>query len=63
MYDIPHTPHGTRPPSPLLTRLLTIMRRIVMNWAMLYVMISECYLIDDGCRGDLNSLSLRHLPN
>jgi hypothetical protein len=25
------------------------MRRIVMNWAMLYVMISECYLIDDGC--------------
>ena len=29
---------------------LTIMRRIVMNWAMLYVMISECYLIDDGCR-------------
>ena len=50
MYDIPHTPHGTRPPSQLLTRLLTIMRRIVMNWGMLYVMISECYLIDDGYR-------------
>ena len=33
----------------LLTILLTIMRRIVMNWAILYVMISECYLIDDGC--------------
>jgi hypothetical protein len=34
----------------LLTRLLTIMRRIVMNLGMLYVMISECYLIDDGYR-------------
>ena len=42
MYDIPHTPPWHSPPSQLLTRLLTIMRRIVMNWAMLYVMISEC---------------------
>ena len=48
MYDIPHTPHGTRHPSQLLTRLLTIMRLIVVNWAMLYVMKTECYLIDDG---------------
>ena len=39
---------GTCPILLLLTRLLTIMRRIVMNWGMLYVMISECYLIDDG---------------
>jgi hypothetical protein len=37
--------------SALLTRLLTNMRLIVMNWAMLYVMISECYLIDDGYMG------------
>ncbi len=44
----------------LLTRLLTIMRRIVVNWGMLYVMISECYLIDDGCIEALNSLRLRH---
>ena len=33
----------------LLTRLLTNMRLIAVNWGMLYVMISECYLIDDGC--------------
>ena len=38
----PPYPRGTRPPSQLLTRLLTRKRRIVMNWAMLYVMISEC---------------------
>ena len=39
---------GTCPQPILLTRLLTIMRRIVVNWAMLYVMIAEGYLIDDG---------------
>ena len=49
MYDIPHTPVALASPSQLLTRLLTIMRLIVVNWAILYVMISECYLIDDGC--------------
>ena len=42
MYDIPVHPRGTRPPSQLLTRLLTIMRLIVVNWGILYVMISEC---------------------
>ena len=38
----PLYPRGTRPPSQLLTRLLTRILLIVMNWAMLYVMISEC---------------------
>ena len=48
MYAIPVQPSAHAPSLLLLTRLLTIMRRIVMNWGMLYVMISECYLIDDG---------------
>ena len=39
---------GTCPILLLLTRLLNIMRRIVVNWPMLYVMIAEGYLIDDG---------------
>ena len=49
MYAIPVHASAHAPILLLLTRLLTIMRRIVMNWPMLYVMISECYLIDDGC--------------
>ena len=42
MYDIPVHPRGTRPPSQLLTRLLTRKRLIVVNWPMLYVMKTEC---------------------
>ena len=48
MYAIPVYALAHAPSLLLLTRLLTIMRRIVMNWGMLYLMISECYLIDDG---------------
>ena len=42
MYAIPVQPSAHALSLLLLTRLLTIMRRIVMNWAMLYVIISEC---------------------
>jgi len=49
MYAIPVHASAHAPSLLLLTRLLTNMRLIVVNWGMLYVMISECYLIDDGC--------------
>ena len=42
MYAIPAHASAHAPSLLLLTRLLTNMRLIVVNWGMLYVMISEC---------------------
>ena len=42
MYAIPVHASAHAPSLLLLTRLLTNMRRIVMNWGMLYVMITKC---------------------
>ena len=48
MYGIPVHALAHAPSLLLLTRLLTIMRLIVVNCAMLYVTVTERYLIDDG---------------
>ena len=48
VYAIPVHASAHAPILLLLTRLLTRILLIVVNWPMLYVMIAEGYLIDDG---------------